>query len=109
MSSSDAAMNSSEDPHSSGTLVGQEGTTLPVATISTNPDPTEGPTSPAKGEETLESHEVIELQMFSERKAWIEEKIRSKLFVGLEAIKASAAQVPGLLTRAELQNWIAEP
>lgn len=27
-------------------------------------------------EETLESHEVIELQAFSERKAWIEEKIK---------------------------------
>ncbi|ESK97436.1 growth arrest-specific 2-like [Moniliophthora roreri MCA 2997] len=113
--SSDAAMNSSEDPRSSGTPVGQEGTTLPVAPMSTNPDPTEGPKSPAKGEETLESHEVIELQMFSERKAWIEEKIRLlekmppvEVFVGLEAIKASAEQVPGLPTRAELQDWIAE-
>jgi len=27
-------------------------------------------------EETLESHEVIELQAFSERKAWIEEKTK---------------------------------
>lgn len=27
-------------------------------------------------EETLEWHEVIELQAFSERKAWIEEKIK---------------------------------
>lgn len=26
--------------------------------------------------ETLESHQVIELQAFSERKAWIEEKIK---------------------------------
>ena len=31
----------------------------------------------AEGEEqALESHEVIELQTFSERKAWIEEKIK---------------------------------
>jgi hypothetical protein len=28
------------------------------------------------GEQALESHEVIELQTFSERKAWIEEKIK---------------------------------
>jgi len=27
-------------------------------------------------EQALESHEVIELQTFSERKAWIEEKIK---------------------------------
>ncbi len=27
-------------------------------------------------DQSLESHEVIELQTFSERKAWIEEKIR---------------------------------
>ena len=27
-------------------------------------------------EQTLEQHEVIELQAFSERKAWIEEKIK---------------------------------
>ena len=33
--------------------------------------------TPTGGEEqALESHEVIELQTFSERKAWIEEKIK---------------------------------
>jgi hypothetical protein len=41
------------------------------------------PTSPTNendGEEqALESHEVIELQTFSERKAWIEEKIKVSL------------------------------
>jgi hypothetical protein len=30
-------------------------------------------------EQALESHEVIELQTFSERKAWIEEKIKVNL------------------------------
>jgi hypothetical protein len=35
---------------------------------------------PTHGEEqALESHEVIELQTFSERKAWIEEKIKVTL------------------------------
>ena len=35
------------------------------------------PNSARDGEEqALESHEVIELQTFSERKAWIEEKIK---------------------------------
>lgn len=33
--------------------------------------------------ETLESHEVIELQAFSERKAWIEEKIKVGPHFGL--------------------------
>jgi hypothetical protein len=31
-------------------------------------------------EQALESHEVIELQTFSERKAWIEEKIKVRHF-----------------------------
>ncbi|KAK7470919.1 hypothetical protein VKT23_002335 [Stygiomarasmius scandens] len=66
-------------------------------------------------EEALESHEVIELQTFSERKAWIQDKIKLlekmppiEVFVGLEAIKSSAEDVPGLPTRAELQNWLEE-
>jgi len=37
-------------------------------------------------DQSLESHEVIELQTFSERKAWIEEKIR----VGSSHIDESA-------------------
>lgn len=32
-------------------------------------------------EQALESHEVIELQEFSERKAWIEEKIKVSAYV----------------------------
>jgi hypothetical protein len=37
---------------------------------------------PTEGEEqALESHEVIELQTFSERKAWIEEKIKVDLYL----------------------------
>lgn len=37
--------------------------------------PAKTPRTPGD-EETLEWHEVIELQAFSERKAWIEEKIK---------------------------------
>ncbi|KAM6495594.1 hypothetical protein JOM56_008300 [Amanita muscaria] len=66
-------------------------------------------------EQALESHEVIELQTFSERKAWIEERIKFlermppiEAFVGLDAVRASAEQVPGLPTREELQQWITE-
>ncbi|KAK2466476.1 hypothetical protein APHAL10511_002118 [Amanita phalloides] len=66
-------------------------------------------------EQALESHEVIELQTFSERKAWIEDKIKFlermqpiEVFAGLDAICDSAEQVPGLPTREELQHWIAE-
>jgi hypothetical protein len=44
-----------------------------------SPEPSvEQPTSPTE-EQALESHEVIELQTFSERKAWIEEKIKVNL------------------------------
>ncbi|KAG9317266.1 hypothetical protein JVU11DRAFT_1460 [Chiua virens] len=74
--------------------------------------------------ETLESHEVIELQAFSERKAWIEEKIKASLhlyfrlflkqlppvevFVGIDAVRTSAVPVPGLPSREQLQEWMAE-
>ncbi|TFK43210.1 hypothetical protein BDQ12DRAFT_674586 [Crucibulum laeve] len=66
-------------------------------------------------EQALESHEVIELQTFSERKAWIEEKIKFletlppiEVFVGLDALRSSAEEIPGLPTRAELQQWMME-
>lgn len=83
--------------------------------------------------ETLESHEVIELQAFSERKAWIEEKIKAshhcssfkvlsshfisqflehlppiQVFVGIDAVRASADSVPGLPSHEQLQDWLAE-
>ncbi|CCL99169.1 uncharacterized protein FIBRA_01184 [Fibroporia radiculosa] len=66
-------------------------------------------------EQALEWHEVIELQAFSERKAWIEEKIKFlerlppiEVFVGLDAVRSSAEEVPDLPTRAELDAWLAE-
>ncbi|OBZ71789.1 hypothetical protein A0H81_08273 [Grifola frondosa] len=66
-------------------------------------------------EEALEWHEVIELQAFSERRAWIEEKIKFleqlppiEVFAGLEAVRSSAEEVHGLPTRAELQQWLVE-
>ncbi|KAI1792964.1 hypothetical protein LXA43DRAFT_301235 [Ganoderma leucocontextum] len=66
-------------------------------------------------DEALEWHEVIELQAFSERKAWIEEKIKFleqlppiEVFVGLDAVRASATVVPGLPTREQLQEWMVE-
>ncbi|KAG5646454.1 hypothetical protein DXG03_003504 [Asterophora parasitica] len=72
--------------------------------------------TPAAGaEQALESHEVIELQSFSERKVWIEGKIKLlekmppiEVFVGLDAVRASAEHVIGLATRDELNRWIAE-
>jgi hypothetical protein len=77
--SSYPATHTTTDPLSSGTPVGQEESTASNSTVSTASEQnmsSEAPRSPTKGEETLESHEVIELQTFSERKAWIEEKIR---------------------------------
>ncbi|KAJ3766372.1 hypothetical protein FB446DRAFT_849723 [Lentinula raphanica] len=66
-------------------------------------------------EEALDSHQVIELQSFSERKAWIEDKIKVleqmppiEVFVGLDAVQSSAEEVPGLPTREELKQWLAE-
>ena len=100
-----------------------------LAAQSTQPQP-QPPNRPE--EQALESHEVIELQTFSERKAWIEEKIKVgssfpssgslfihftkfleslppiEVFSGLEAVKASSLDVPGLPTREELQRWAAE-
>ncbi|KAF8450751.1 hypothetical protein L210DRAFT_3521158 [Boletus edulis BED1] len=65
--------------------------------------------------QTLESHEVIELQAFSERKAWIEDKIKFleqlppiQVFVGADAVRTSADPVPGLPSREQLQEWLAE-
>ncbi|KDR83400.1 hypothetical protein GALMADRAFT_56704 [Galerina marginata CBS 339.88] len=80
------------------------------------PFPQDTSGQPSAGEEqALESHEVIELQTFSERKAWIEEKIKFleslppiEVFVGLDAIRSSLEDVPGLPTREELQQWMAE-
>jgi len=44
---------------------------LAAQSAQTQPQPPNHPE-----EQALESHEVIELQTFSERKAWIEEKIK---------------------------------
>lgn len=91
---------------------------------------TKQPCSPSDGE-ALESHEVIELQTFIERKAWIEEKIKVRclsphhricshalqfleklpaieVFVGIEALETSAEEIPGLPSRAQLQQWLVE-
>ncbi|KAJ7591336.1 hypothetical protein C8J56DRAFT_1047538 [Mycena floridula] len=66
-------------------------------------------------DEALDSNQVIELQAFSERKTWIEDKIKFlekmppiEVFVGLDALKSSAEVVPGLPSRSELQQWIVE-
>ncbi|KAF8665600.1 hypothetical protein AX16_000057 [Volvariella volvacea WC 439] len=110
-----------------GSELQSSGTTAPL-NVDVSPDlerliktaqiaPLERPSLPkSQGEEqALETHEVIELQTFSERKAWIEEKIKFleamppiEVFVGMESIKSSAEEVPGLPTRDELQRWLAE-
>ncbi|KAJ7095138.1 hypothetical protein B0H15DRAFT_880934 [Mycena belliarum] len=81
------------------------------------PAPNMPPTSPTDSDEpeALEWSQVIELQTFSERKAWIEDKIKFleqmppiQVFVGMEAVRASAEHVPGLPTREELQQWLVE-
>ncbi|KAG7448998.1 uncharacterized protein BT62DRAFT_985409 [Guyanagaster necrorhizus] len=99
---------------SSGTVVArEEQAAVDVNTDSNESDATQ-PKSTTDGEEqALESHEVIELQTFIERKAWIEEKIKFlerlppiEVFVGIEALQISAEDIPGLPSRSKLQKWL---
>ncbi|KAH9048968.1 hypothetical protein EDB84DRAFT_27487 [Lactarius hengduanensis] len=71
--------------------------------------------SEQNGEQALESHEVIELQAFSERKEWIVEKINLlegmppiEVFAGLDAVRASVPAESGLPTREQLKQWLIE-
>ncbi|KAF9076460.1 hypothetical protein BDP27DRAFT_1379987 [Rhodocollybia butyracea] len=99
---------------SSGTDVSQpDSPNLETVTNALPGDPAEPRTE--GDEEALESHQVIELTLFSERKAWIEEKIKLleqmppiEVFFGLDAVQSSAEEVPGLPTRVELKQWLAE-
>ncbi|KAI0053051.1 hypothetical protein FA95DRAFT_1552935 [Auriscalpium vulgare] len=84
--------------------------------VSTNDKVAEQMESPEGGaEQALESHEVIELQAFGERKAWIVDKTKYlegmppiDLFAGLDAIRSSAEAIPGLPSRDELRQWLVE-
>ncbi|KAH9918116.1 uncharacterized protein B0H18DRAFT_1214275 [Fomitopsis serialis] len=115
----------SEDFSPSAVLEGMISGTLNVDGTANSPDtasaettasPQPKPASEAtEDEQALEWHEVIELQAFSERKVWIEEKIKFleslppiEVFAGLDAVRASAAEVPGLATRAQLEEWLTE-
>ena len=64
----------------SGTLVKQEDSLSGISELASGPssETESAPMTNENGDEeqALESHEVIELQTFSERKAWIEEKIK---------------------------------
>ena len=44
--------------------------------------------SEQNSEQPLESHEVIELQAFSERKEWIGEKIKVRVLVSISSVPA---------------------
>ncbi|KAF7313589.1 Growth arrest-specific 2-like [Mycena chlorophos] len=92
----------------SGTVVAVSDTPTPPPTV-TNTPPDGG------DEQALDWKEVIELKAFSERKFWIEEKIKVleqmppiEVFVGMDAIRESAEVVPGLPTRQELDKWLVE-
>ncbi|KAJ7179376.1 hypothetical protein C8R46DRAFT_1073575 [Mycena filopes] len=80
-----------------------------------DPDPAPPQVDAPVEDEALDWKEVIELQTFSDRKTWIEEKIKFleqlppiEVFVGMEAIRASAEQVPRLPSRQQLQQWLVE-
>lgn len=55
--------------------------------LASRPPPPHNPgmeeTSEQSGEQPLESHEVMELQAFSERKEWIMEKIKVSISISL--------------------------
>ncbi|KAJ7667745.1 hypothetical protein DFH06DRAFT_1183443 [Mycena polygramma] len=80
------------------------------------PDP-----PPTEPEEQLDWKEVIELQTFRFPPCFavsgtrlrihlqfLEQMPPIEVFVGMEAIRASAEEVPGLPTRQELQQWLVE-
>ncbi|KAI0306919.1 hypothetical protein B0F90DRAFT_1683521 [Multifurca ochricompacta] len=82
---------------------------------SRNPGEGEVSESEQNGEQALESHEVMELQAFSERKDWILEKIKLleslssiEPFADLDAVHASTAAISGLPTRSQLELWLIE-
>ncbi|KIK65539.1 hypothetical protein GYMLUDRAFT_70641 [Collybiopsis luxurians FD-317 M1] len=113
--SEDTSTSHPEGP--SGTVVAQPN--LPLSDpLDSDIAPSSSPGDPndvRTDEDTLESHQVIELQSFIERKAWIEDKIKLleqmppiEVFVGLDAVQTSAEQVPGLPTREELKQWLVE-
>ncbi|TCD70502.1 hypothetical protein EIP91_003263 [Steccherinum ochraceum] len=102
----------------SGTLSNEESGLVPNS-VTPTPEETidiQQESQKSEGEEQpLEWHEVIELQAFSDRKVWIEEKTKLleqmppiEVFAGLDAVRESALEVPGLPTRKELEEWIAE-
>ncbi|KAH9973031.1 hypothetical protein BGW80DRAFT_1459355 [Lactifluus volemus] len=79
------------------------------------PNPGSEENSERNGEQPLESHEVMELQAFSERKEWIIDKIKLlegmppiELFTDLDAVRASVPAVSRLPTREQLKQWIIE-
>ncbi|KAI0248689.1 hypothetical protein BJV78DRAFT_1233619 [Lactifluus subvellereus] len=89
--------------------------TLLASHRSPSPNPGSEETPEQNGEQALESHEVMELQAFSERKEWIVDKIKLlegmppiELFADLDAVRASCPAVSGLPTREQLQQWLTE-
>ncbi|EJD01433.1 uncharacterized protein FOMMEDRAFT_90275 [Fomitiporia mediterranea MF3/22] len=66
-------------------------------------------------EQTLESHEVVELQAFVRHREWIEDKIKYleslppiDIFAGVQELEKTYDQITTLPTRAQLDEWIAE-
>ncbi|CAL1702159.1 unnamed protein product [Somion occarium] len=105
-------------PHASGASSTQSlieaAESVLVSRLAIPPTPQDAPKT-GEGEDTLEWHEVIELQAFSERKAWIEDKIKLleqmppiEVFAGMDAVRSSAETTEGLPSREELQQWVIE-
>ena len=65
-----------EERHSTSSLTPSEAASRAIDEMSKEMPSEAGSDASKPQEETLESHEVIELQTFIERKVWIEEKIR---------------------------------
>ncbi|KAF8592354.1 hypothetical protein K439DRAFT_1400097 [Ramaria rubella] len=67
-------------------------------------------------EKALETHEVVEINKFTERKEWIEEKIKLlesmppiEVFASVDAFLSLSEDIPpGLPTRLQLDHWLEE-
>lgn len=102
------------------TIASHESALSELAATIRNPSSAQENNSGARPpDEALESHEVIELQAFSDRKEWIVEKTKFleslppvEVFAGLNSLRAQSDNPPsipsGLPTREQLQEWMKE-
>ena len=78
--------------------------TLLASQLSPSQNPATEEAAEPSGEQALESHEVMELQAFSERKEWILDKIKVRSSVLLPSRLPSLMMLPKSFSRACLPS-----